>query len=441
MSTSTNTTLSTAPARGMRDFLPPEVALRDWAISRLISVYEKFGFTRIETPAVENIANLKKSEGGENLSLIFEILKRGDKLEKVLTEKSSDSKELLAELSDLGLRFDLTVPLVRFYAHNQAQLPYPFKSIQIGSVWRAESPQAGRYRQFTQCDIDVFGVKSEIAEMDLIQATAEALLELGFDQFTIRINDRRILTALAAHCGFAEDQFNNLFIQIDKLDKIGLEGVKKELLAQGLDSQPVEKVISFLTKATQKTEAPKNLAELMPPGCPDAVVAALNNVINAITEGANRRFSIVFDPSLVRGMGYYTGQIFEIVGAGQSHSMAGGGRYDNMVGKYSGRDVPGCGLSIGFERLITILMEKGIKPLVNTDKIALLFEQDRDPLPQIFKTANIIRQSGKLVSLLPKKKDMRKQIDSLALEGFSGYAVYYPDKDSPEIKRFIPTGA
>lgn len=227
MTISTSTNLSTAPARGMRDFLPQETALRDWAISRLVSIYEQFGFTRIETPAVENIANLKQSEGGENLSLIFEILKRGDKLEKALAEKNSDPKALLAELSDLGLRFDLTVPLVRFFAHNQAQLSYPFKSIQIGSVWRAESPQAGRYRQFTQCDIDTFGVKSEIAEMELIQATAEALLDLGFDQFTVRINDRRVLTALAAHCGFAENQFNNLFIQIDKLDKIGIDGVKK----------------------------------------------------------------------------------------------------------------------------------------------------------------------------------------------------------------------
>src|ERR1700722_18594367 len=231
---STGTSMSTSPARGMRDMLPKETALRDWAITKLVKRYEQFGFTRIETPAVENIAQLKTSEGGENLSLIFEILKRGDKLEKAINENSTDQKKLIAELSDLGLRFDLTVPLVRFFAHNQAQLPYPFKSIQIGSVWRAESAQAGRYRQFTQCDIDTFGIKSEIAEMELIQATAEALLDLGFDQFTVRINDRRILTALGLHCGFSEDQHSNLFIQIDKLDKIGLDGIKKELLTAEL---------------------------------------------------------------------------------------------------------------------------------------------------------------------------------------------------------------
>lgn len=427
MTTDTSTTLSTAPARGMRDFLPPEVALRDWAISRLISIYEQFGFTRIETPAVENIANLKQSEGGENLSLIFEILKRGDKLEKALANKNSNTKELLAELSDLGLRFDLTVPLVRFFAHNQAQLPYPFKSIQIGSVWRAESPQAGRYRQFTQCDIDTFGVKSEIAEMELIQATAEALLDLGFDQFTVRINDRRILTALVQNCGFTEDQFNNVFIQIDKLDKIGLAGVKRELVANEYSAEAIDKVIAFLAE-----EQLPSMPKIGPPQAAEAI----HNAINAITNVANNRYSIKFDPTLVRGMGYYTGQIFEISTPGAAHSIAGGGRYDNMVGKYIGREVPACGLSIGFERLIAILMEKGIKPDFHGDKIALIFDQDRDSLPQVFQIAAKLRQSGKYVSLLPKKKEMRKQIDGLIVEGYSGYAVYYPDKPTPEIKTF-----
>jgi histidyl-tRNA synthetase len=433
MSTTTSTGLSTAPARGMRDFLPQEAALRDWAISRLVSVYEKFGFNRIETPAVENIANLKNSEGGENLSLIFEILKRGDKLEKVLANKNDSTKELLSELSDLGLRFDLTVPLVRFFAQNQAQLPYPFKSIQIGSVWRAESPQAGRYRQFTQCDIDTFGIKSEIAEMDLIQATSEALLSLGFDQFTVRINDRRVLTALASDCGFSESQFNSLFVLIDKLDKIGTDGVKKELLEHEFNKSSVDKLMLFLEVAA-KMGSNQDLSNLSTINCPPNVVSALENVIQSISAVSAGRYSIVFDISLVRGMGYYTGQIFEIVCAGHNHSIAGGGRYDNMVGKFTGRDVPACGLSIGFERMITILTERNIKPSSSGEKIALIFDQDRDSLPQVFQEAAKLRQSGKHVSLLPKKKDMRKQIDALVQEGFSGYASFYAHKDSLEIK-------
>jgi histidyl-tRNA synthetase len=432
---STSSSLSTAPARGMRDMLPKETALRDWAIASLIKTYEQYGFTHIDTPAVENIAQLKTSEGGENLSLIFEILKRGDKLEKVLSENSTDQKKLIAELSDLGLRFDLTVPLVRFFAHNQAQLPYPFKSIQVGSVWRAESPQAGRYRQFTQCDIDSFGIKSEIAEMELIQATAQALLNLGFEKFTVRINDRRVLTALVANCGFAENQFDNVFIQIDKLDKIGIAGVKKELLANGHASEAVEKICSLLGDLTSK-ESGKTALSQIPANCDKEVITALDNVITAITKIANDRYSIVFDPTLVRGMGYYTGQIFEIVIAGATHSIAGGGRYDKMVGKFSGRDVPACGFSIGFERIISILMEKENNRNTQLNKIAVIFDQDRDQLTDVFLKANALRADDKCISLLPKKKDMRKQIDSLVEEGFTGYAPYHPEKEKLEVKLF-----
>jgi len=441
---STSTSFSTAPARGMRDLLPKETALRDWAIISLVKTYEQYGFTRIDTPAIENIAQLKGSEGGENLSLIFEILKRGDKLEKALSENSTDQKKLIAELSDLGLRFDLTVPLVRFFAHNQAQLPYPFKSIQIGSVWRAESPQAGRYRQFTQCDIDVFGIKSEIAEMELIQATAQALLNLGFEKFTVRINDRRILTALVASCNFAEDQFNNVFIQIDKLDKIGLQGVKKELLANGHANEAVEKICSLLDNLAQnatdktlhKNEIATALLSRLPANCDKEAIMALDNVITAISKAAADRYAIVFDPTLVRGMGYYTGQIFEIVTAGAAHSVAGGGRYDKMVGKYSGRDVPACGFSIGFERIVSILMEKEQSTKTELSKIAVIFDQDRDHLTEVFLKANTLRADDKCISLLPKKKDMRKQIDSLIAEGFNGYAIYHPEKEGLDVKAF-----
>ncbi len=432
---STSTSFSTAPARGMRDLLPKETALRDWAIISLVKTYEQYGFTRIETPAVENIGQLKTSEGGENLTLIFEILKRGDKLEKALSENSADQQKLISELSDLGLRFDLTVPLVRFFAHNQAQLPYPFKSIQIGSVWRAESPQAGRYRQFTQCDIDTFGIKSEIAEMELIQATADALLNLGFEKFTVRLNDRRILTALVASCGFKDERFDNVFIQIDKLDKIGLSGVKKELLANGHANEAVEKMFSLLGTLTNKDTTKTALSQI-PSNCDKEAIMALDKVITAISKAAAGRYAIVFDPTLVRGMGYYTGQIFEIVIAGAAHSVAGGGRYDKMVGKYSGRDVPACGFSIGFERIVSILMEKEQSTKTELSKIAVIFDQDRDHLTEVFLKANTLRADDKCISLLPKKKDMRKQIDSLIAEGFNGYAIYHPEKEKLDVKAF-----
>jgi histidyl-tRNA synthetase len=430
---STGVTLSSAPARGMRDLLPAETALRDWATSLLVSTYQRFGFTRIETPAMENIANLRGGEGGENLKLIFEVLKRGDKLDKALAAGTIERDEL----ADLGLRFDLTVPLVRFYSQNQANLPNPFKAIQIGSVWRAESPQQGRYRQFTQCDIDTFGIKSEIVEMELIQATSEALLALGFEDFTVRLNDRRILISLAEHCGFSPDAFESLFIQIDKLDKIGLQGVEKELSNLGHSDKVLKPLIAFLERASASQSGIGNFEAALPPNAQEEVVAGLRNVLQAIDGVAEGRYKICFDPTLVRGMGYYTGQIFEITCKGYTSSVAGGGRYDKMVGKMTGRDVPACGFSIGFERIISILSEKGMHAPSNSEQIALLFDAERDPLTEVLIRAKNLRQKY-TVSLQPKKKEMRKQLDALLNSGYRGYSVFKPDQPELEIKHFEP---
>lgn len=423
---------SSAPPKGMRDLLPTDVALRDWATGVIVKTYESFGFTRIETPALENINLLRRGEGGENLQLIFEVLKRGEKLEKEL-----HSGELKREdLADLGLRFDLTVPLVRFYAHNQSTLPNPLKAIQIGSVWRAESPQAGRFRQFTQCDIDIFGIKSELAELELLQATSEALLELGFKHFTIRINDRRILSALAEYCGFDSARVDNVFITLDKLDKIGVDGVKRELLNAGHEQKSVDKllgVVNSLNAANDFAAARRALpVELQNNEALDPLAV----VINAISTQASGFYDIKFDPTLVRGMGYYTGQIFEISCPGYSHSIAGGGRYDKMVGKFSGRDVPGCGFSIGFERIIAILTDKGFKPPSAAEKIALICEPERDDLTRVFSKARQLRSRGLIVSILARKKDMRKQLDALLQQGFTSFAHYKSDTDQLEIKEF-----
>lgn len=415
-------TLGSAPASGMRDFLPGDVALRDWAASVILKTYQHFGFTRIETPALEHINLLRRGEGGENLALIFEVLKRGDKLDRELTAATVNRNEL----ADLGLRFDLTVPLVRFYANNQGTLPTPLKAIQIGPVWRAESPQQGRFRQFTQCDIDIIGVKSEAAEMELIQATSTALLALGFKDFTVRINDRRILTELAEFCQFSEDRFEAVFIALDKLDKIGIEGVRRELQAVSHSGEATDRLISILQAVMEETEFDRIKAALPQTILPD-VFSGLKNVIDAISQCSGGAFSIKLDPTLVRGMGYYTGQIFEISNPGYTSSIAGGGRYDKMVGKFSGRETPACGFSIGFERIINILSDKGFKPPAADKKIALIFEPDRDSLPDVLSAAQGLRDEGTVVSLLPRKKDMKKQLDALVSQDFSHYCAFRPD--------------
>ena len=423
--------ISAAPAAGMRDMVPSEVALRDWAIHVITDSYEKFGFTRIETPIMENINLLKRGEGGENLQLIFEVLKRGEKLDRELSNPNTIKRDALA---DLGLRFDLTVPLVRFYANNISSLPNPLKAIQIGPVFRAESPQVGRFRQFTQCDIDIIGVKSEIAEMELVQATSNALSGLGFSGFTVRINDRRLLALLAEAFGFAKEKTDRLFITLDKLDKIGIDGVRKELENDGHENTAITKMIDFLG-ATQKARGDlKAQRESLPDLITDEIWQPLNNVVTAIQTIAQGKFKIEFDPTLVRGMGYYTGMIFEISCEGYSSSVAGGGRYDKMVGKFSGRDVPACGFSIGFERIISILSEKGFKPPSEAERLALIFDPDRDNASDVLLAATELRNKSYIVGIYARKKEMKKQLDQLVAQHFTAYAAYRGKDAELEIK-------
>lgn len=426
----------------MRDLLSDEVALRDWATGVIIETYKTFGFTRIETPAVESIELLKRGEGGENLALIYEILKRGEKLDKALSVTSSGGAVDKDSLSDLGLRFDLTVPLARFYGNNNANIPNPFKSIQVGSVWRAESPQAGRYRQFTQCDIDIIGVKSMFAELDLLQATAAALLNLSFEDFVIRINDRRILSELALHCQFDPARLDSVFIGIDKLDKIGLEGVAQELRSGGHDPAAVEKLVALFKPiqpvlndtATSGITQFKRIAGMLPSFANNQVVEELHQLIEAIDNATDGKFTIAFDPTLVRGMGYYTGPIFEVGVPGLGYSVAGGGRYDRMIEKFVGREVPACGFSIGFERIISVLQEKGFKPPAQTEKLAFIYDPQRDTLKDVFKASKKLRTDKVAVSLLPRKKELKKQIDQLGEQGFASFVVFKGDPDNLEVK-------
>ena len=418
--------LDTAPPRGMKDVLPPEVELRDRASATILATYKRYGFRRIETPALENLKLLLGSGGGENEKLIYKILKRGAKLDTATMHGEED-------LADLGLRFDLTVPLARYYAHNRATLPDPFKAIQIGPVWRAERPQKGRFRQFTQCDIDILGVASEIAEIELILATSAALIALGLERPRIRVNDRRILSAMATHCGVDAARHGEFFITLDKLDKIGRGGVERELREAGYDDGAIGKLFDLALSAEDGPADARleRLAQLVPTAADAA--EGLRTIVRAVAREAGDGTALQFDPSLVRGMGYYTGPIFEaLYGAGTS-AIAGGGRYDRMVGRLLGHDVPACGFSIGFERVVSILEEREGSPGAERDRIAFLFDRD-DPLSDVVGSASRLRQGERVVSLTLKRKNLAKQLDDLAGEGFGSYAVLRPGPDVPEIK-------
>jgi histidyl-tRNA synthetase len=398
----------------MRDVLPDEVALRDWAMAQILTVYRRHGFVRIETPAVESLRLLLRSDGGENEKLIFKILKRGEKL---ATAGSAD------EMADLGLRFDLTVPLVRYYAQNQARLPQPLKAIQIGPVWRAERPQQGRYRQFTQCDIDILGVASEVAEIELILATTEALTALGLKDLTVRLNDRRLLAAMVAHCGFDVARAGSVFIALDKLDKIGRDGVAEELREAGHPAAAVERLLDLLASSA----TPPALRALLGATADEAVWRGLQRILDTVEAQAAGRFRLVFDATLVRGMGYYTGPIFEIQHGESTSSIAGGGRYDRMVGRFIGRDVPATGFSIGFERVIGILMERGPSAEAEAERVALVYDDATQILGPVLNLARDLREQGRHVLLEAKAKRLGKQLQDLEARGFRRIGVVGTD--------------
>ena len=416
---------STAPPRGMRDILPDEVELRDVATERILAVYRGYGFRRIETPALESLTLLAGSDSGENEKLIYKVLKRGEDLDAALRSGSR-------ELADLGLRFDLTVPLARYYAENHARLPDPLKAIQIGPVWRAERPQKGRYRQFTQCDIDVLGTASAVVEVELILATCEAL-RAAFDlaDLTVRINDRRILTLIAGACGFAGRDQGRFFITFDKLDKIGAAGVLAELREAGHEASAIARFEGLLPDLQKGEPTPESLRASLGAGAGEAAAAFgwLTAIIQAATGQLPAGARVRFDPTLVRGMGYYTGTIFEIVAADFPSSIAGGGRYDRMIGRLLGREVPACGFSIGFERLVALLGERrgagpvaASPPVAQAPRIALLVDGGAD-LTAALAAARALRAEGNLVSLELRRKNLGKQLDDFAVHGVRGYAT------------------
>ena len=412
--------LSKKPVNGMKDILPNEMQIRDYVINVIAETYAEFGFTRIETPCVENIANLSNKQGGENEKLIFKILKRGEKLNLETAKEESD-------LVDGGLRYDLTVPLVRFYSNNGANLPNPFKALQIGPVWRADRPQRGRYRQFYQCDIDILGEPSNLAEIELILATTTTLGKLGFKGFEIRINERRILKAMAAYSGFAEEDYDSVFITLDKMDKIGLEGVEKELKEAGYGDETVDKYL-YLFKGMETAENGFVwLTEEIKDYLEADVKDNLGEIITSVEAVKNADFKMVFDPTLVRGMSYYTGTIFEIAIPEFGGSCGGGGRYDKMVGKFTGNDVPACGFSIGFERIVLLLLESGYQIPNAKKKTAYLIEKGMptDRLCEVMKEAQEARANGEQILVSRMNKNKKFQKEQLMKEGYNDFKEFY----------------
>ena len=412
--------LSKKPVNGMKDILPQEMEIRDHVIGVIQETYAEFGFTRIETPCVENIVNLSNKQGGENEKLIFKILKRGEKLNLETAKEEMD-------LVDGGLRYDLTVPLVRFYSNNSANLPAPFKALQIGPVWRADRPQRGRYRQFYQCDIDILGEPSNLAEIELILATTTTLGKLGFKGFEIRINERRILKAMAAYSGFEEKEYDAVFITLDKMDKIGLEGVEKELAESGFDKACIEKYLYLFQGMKEQENSFLWLTEEIKEYLDLEVAEGLGEIISSVEVVKTADFKMVFDPTLVRGMSYYTGTIFEIAIPEFGGSCGGGGRYDKMVGKFTGKDVPACGFSIGFERIVLLLLESGYQIPGAKKKIAYLIEKgmSAEGLCEVMKEAQKAREEGQQVLISRMNKNKKFQKEQLNKEGYLEFKEFY----------------
>ncbi len=412
--------LKKKPVTGMKDMMPPEMEVRDYVIGLIKETYKSFGFSSIETPCVEHIENLCSRQGGDNEKLIFKILKRGEKL------KISEAKEE-SDLVDGGLRYDLTVPLARYYANHSNELPSPFKALQMGNVWRADRPQRGRFRQFMQCDIDILGEPSNLAEIELILATTSLLGKLDFRNFTIRINDRRFLKAMAAYSGFSDEDYDSVFITLDKMDKIGAEGVAAELKENGYAEESVEKYLQLFQEITYDVEGVRACKEKLQGFLAPEAADSLEMIITSVQSAKEADFRMKFDPTLVRGMSYYTGTIFEISMDEFGGSVGGGGRYDRMIGKFTGQDTPAVGFSIGFERIVMLLLERGYQVSTGRAKKAFLIEKNasRDRILEVLEEAKTLRDKGWQVMIVNMKKNKKFQKEQLVEQGYTDITEVY----------------
>ena len=414
--------MKTNALKGMKDILPQEQRLRDYVQSKILETYRASGFERISTPMLEDAENLDKSDGGDNLNLIFKVLKRGDKLESALSANPVEEKNL----SDMGLRYDLTLPLTRFFAANRNELQFPFKVIQTDRVFRAERPQKGRSREFVQCDIDILGDSSPNAEVELIDVTARALLNIGctderFKNFTININDRRILRNMLQNMGFAPETLDSVCITFDKLDKIGVDGVRAELTEKQLPEAAVKSLADFCSAAAGNPEG-FSIDDVVSKCADPSIADDLKYIIATVEKISGGEYKIKYCPNLVRGQGYYTGVVFEIASTSFSGAVGGGGRYDNLIGKFIGQQVPAVGFSIGFERICSILLDIGFSIPGAKEKCALLYDDSID-FTCVLSAAKKLRASYN-VAILKKAKKPGPQYDMLEKQGYTKFATF-----------------
>ena len=414
--------LKKKPVTGMKDVMPAEMEIRDYLIGLIKDTYKTFGFQSMETPCVEHIENLCSKQGGDNEKLIFKILKRGEKL------KIDEAKEE-NDLVDGGLRYDLTVPLARYYSNHANELPSPFKALQIGSVWRADRPQKGRFRQFVQCDIDILGEASNLAEIELILATTAMLGKLDFKNFTVCINDRNILKSMAAYSGFKEEDYDEVFIVLDKMDKIGPEGVEAELIEMGYTRESVKTYLSLFYEVASDVSGVRYLKEKLGDYLSDETADGLELIMSSVEAAKECDFKLQFTPTLVRGQSYYTGTIFEVTMDDFGGSVAGGGRYDKMIGKFTGQDTPACGFSIGFERIVMLLLENGYKVPGGRQKKAYLLEKKlpKEAMLKVLALAKADREAGRQVLIVNMKKNKKFQKEQLIEDGYTEIADCYAD--------------
>ncbi|MDO4649443.1 MAG: histidine--tRNA ligase [Eubacteriales bacterium] len=412
--------LKKKPVTGMKDILPREMEIRNYVMNMIRETYGTFGFSSIETPCVEHIENLSSKQGGENEKLIFKIMKRGEKLKL-------DTAETEADLTDSGLRYDLTLPLSRYYSNNANDLPAPFKALQMGNVWRADRPQRGRFRQFMQCDIDILGESTYMAEIELVLATTTLLDKLDFHNFTIRINDRKILKAMAKYSGFPEESFDTVFIILDKMDKIGLEGVAEELEKEGFAKESIDTYLGMFKEVTNDVEGVRYLGEKLADVLEPGTAEDLQTIIQTVDSVKTADFRMFFDPTLVRGMSYYTGPIFEIAMDEFGGSVGGGGRYDEMIGKFTGNNTSACGFSIGFERIVMLLLERGYQVPTVSGKKAYLIEKNMpaEKITEIFRQATEERKNGTQVNISIMKKNKKFQKEQMTAEGYTEFVEFF----------------
>lgn len=402
--------MKSTPVKGTRDYLPKEVEIRDYLQNVIAETYRDAGFVRITTPIIEDAVNLDKSEGGENLNLIFRVLKRGKKLSSALNNENVTEKDL----SDMGLRYDLTLPLSRYFSNNKNELMTPFKVIQMDRVYRAERPQKGRLREFMQCDIDIIGNDSRDAEIELILTTTKALNRVGLKNYTVKINDRRILKSIFSYTGFDDADNEKLAIIFDKLDKIGIDGVKAELEENSFDKNAIDKFIGLFENGSLTLDS---IADV----CDAEYVNDLKYIIDTVDKASNGTIPVEFTPSLVRGQGYYTGTIFEVAADGYSGAVAGGGRYDNLIGKFLNEDIPAVGFSIGFERIFGILMEQNYAIPDRKKRIAVFYDKDNYADALVY--AENLRNEY-MVSVIARPKKLGKFLNKLEQNEFDGFAVF-----------------